>query len=127
MPNFGAPRGWLGCTAAVAPPAAAGISRVVTGRVTAGWREATAFGLVIAVMTAGSWGVLQLPRASGYFVFVYPPALLAFLFGAANYSVVAASRTIRAWKGQLLDYPWIPEHLAAVLGVEDERNHRGNR
>lgn len=115
----GRPEGWIGVFAAIGPLLGASLARLFSGR-TPAWREAQAFALVIATMTAGGWSLLRLVEVSELFVFVWPIALLALLLGVVNFVLVSISRTYRAARNQPLDYPWIPPQLARILGIPNQ-------
>lgn len=124
--SLGRPTGWIGVLAAVGPPVGALGVRIAAGLVPPGWRDATAFGIVIAVMTAGMFGLLRLSRWIPVVTVAFPAILLVFLLGAVNFVAVSVSRTIRAARHQPLEYPWIPAPLARAIGASLEKPHNGN-
>lgn len=122
----GRPEGWLAVLAPVGPVVAAVLARL-TGRWAPGWRTAAAFGIVAAVLIAGGWTLMRLAGVHNLFLFLFPIALLGFLLGVVNYVIVSLSRGYRAMRGHPLDYPWIPDALAALLGLPPEGTSNGNR
>lgn len=111
----GRPLGWIAALAPLGPLAVAGAARASGQPSPRGWRDALAFSLVAAVMIAGGWGVLRLPEWWGPAAFAVPVALFSLLLGVVNYLAVSLSRTLRAWRAQPLDYPWIPDALARIV------------
>jgi len=118
----GRPVGWVGVGAIIGPTVVLGILVAMRRGVTADDLEGVAFATIIAAMTAGGWALTQAPAVHQSLVVVYPLALLAFLFGAFNFPLVACSRTLRAWRGDELDYPWLTDRLRGRLAAIRERN-----
>lgn len=119
----GRPIGWIGVGAALGPAAVIGVARLAGRSPSADDLEGLVFGVVIAFMTAGSWVLTQAPTIHQAFIAAYPVALLVFMFGAVNFVLVACSRTYRSWRGQELDYPWLPGSTRERLATLREDSH----
>lgn len=126
---IGRPVGWIALLAPVGPLVAALVLRPRHAE----WRWALAFGSVAAVLIVGGYALIRLPEVVGFTAMFFPLGLLLFLLGAVNYVAVALSRSLRAWRTQPLDYPWIPDVFSQALGLtttdleaHDKDSHHGD-
>lgn len=110
---IGRPLGWIGLLAPVGPVVAAMALRPRDTE----WRWALAFGSVAAVLIVGGYALIRLPEIVGFTAMFFPLGLLLFLLGTVNYVAVALSRSLRAWRSQPLDYPWVPDALSRAIGL----------
>ena len=104
----GRPAVWLGAFVFLAP-ALLWLTRAADE---AHARPATVFAVVAGQLAASGWLLFRLPDLFRPFALLLPLALLLSLLGLVNLVLVSCSRTVRAWKGQTLDYPWIPARFA---------------
>lgn len=84
---------------------------------------AAVFAAVAGGMAAGGWILTRLPDLWRPFALLVPLALLLALLGLVNLILVCCSRSLRAWRGQPLNYPWIPDRLAARVGLRENGAH----
>ena len=113
----GQPLGWIGFLLPLGPLTAAAFARLAGRQPEPTWRLALAFSLVCAFLIGGGWLLMQAGGAVPPLVLVFPLALLAFLFGLANFVLVCVSRAVRAWRSLPLQYPWLPGWLDRPLGL----------
>lgn len=113
----GKPHGWIGFLLPIGPLLALAAAKALGRTPNPAWRLTLAFSLICALLIGGSWGLL---RAAGELValrLLFPFAVLAFFLGLVNFLLVTISRSLRAWKSQPLEYPWIPGWLDRPLGL----------
>lgn len=113
----GRPHGWIGFLLPIGPLLALAVARMFGRTPNPAWRLTLAFSLVCALLIGGSWALLQAASEIVALRLLFPFALLAFFLGLVNFVLVAISRSLRAWKSQPLEYPWIPGWLDRPLGL----------
>lgn len=115
----GGPVGWIAWLFPLGPLFVIGLMRVAGRGTPRAFRSLLAFTVGASVIIGGAWLVMRLGTVIRPLAFIFPLALIIFFLGLLNFSMVVISRSIRAARGQLFDYPWIPDRLARRFGLPD--------
>lgn len=115
----GGPVGWIAFLLPLGPLVLTGVSRLTLGHPPRAWRSLVAFTTVAAVVIGGGWVVTRLGTIWDPLSLLFPLGLLAFVAGLVNFVLVVIGRIPRALRGRPFDYPWIPDPVARVVGLDD--------
>ncbi len=81
-------------------------------------QQALAYSIVAAVVICVSWFGVRLALATAWFAVTFPAFMLLLLFSLTNYAVMSMVAATKANRGELFEYPWVPEKLLDRLNTE---------
>lgn len=116
----GQPIGWIAFLVPLGPLLVAGALRVAGRPRPRGVRSLLAFSALSGLLIGGGWALTEAKDLWPPFAIVFPLGLLAFVAGLVNFVMIVLSRTWRAGRGLIFDYPWIPSAVAERVGLDPE-------
>jgi len=109
--------GWIGLLLPLGPLLVAGAMRITGNGTPRGLRSLLGFTIVSGGVMALCLLAIQLGHRWALLAYAFPLALLLFTLMIINFVLVTVSRSIRAWKGQQFDYPWVFSPIARLVGL----------
>lgn len=108
--------GWIAFALPLGPLLVAAAAKLTGRPVPRGLQSLLGFVAVSGLMIGLGWTFTQAGNWWPPLAYVFPLALLVFTLGLLNFLMVTISRTLRAWKGQQFDYPWVPTRFLQLAG-----------
>jgi len=109
--------GWIGLLLPLGPLLVAALMRASGNGIPRGLRSLLGFTIVSGSVMAICLLSIQLGHRWALLAYAFPLALLVFTLMIINFVLVVVSRSIRAWKGQQFDYPWVFSPVARLVGL----------